>query len=164
MFSVMYNDKDEDVDAIHPDEVSDNDQHEQKSSPLMVLETLAALDRAINSPYATTQMSGFDMGPPTGTTLPGAPVSLLISLNECASDVLMSLFLNELYGFQLDIKTLYRNKFAWNHECFVCGVTCRHRMLEVLVVILTYNFFQKHMKQSSYLKAVARGLLALPVG
>nr|GEZ98130.1 phosphatidylinositol-glycan biosynthesis class F protein-like [Tanacetum cinerariifolium] len=37
-------------------------------------------------------------------------------------------------------------------------------LIEVPVVILTYSFFQKDMKQSSYLKAVARGLLALPVG
>ncbi|GKB53521.1 hypothetical protein Tco_0904274, partial [Tanacetum coccineum] len=37
-------------------------------------------------------------------------------------------------------------------------------LIEVPVVILTYSFFQKDMKQSSYLKAVARGLLALLVG
>lgn len=37
-------------------------------------------------------------------------------------------------------------------------------LIEVPVVILIYSFFRKDMTQSSYLKAVARGLLALPVG
>ncbi|KAI3788680.1 hypothetical protein L2E82_01453 [Cichorium intybus] len=33
-----------------------------------------------------------------------------------------------------------------------------------IVVILIYSFFRKDKNQSSYLKAVARGLLGLPVG
>nr|GFA40599.1 phosphatidylinositol-glycan biosynthesis class F protein-like [Tanacetum cinerariifolium] len=37
-------------------------------------------------------------------------------------------------------------------------------LIEIPVVILIYGFFRKDMKQSSYSKAVARGLLALPVG
>ncbi|KVH95939.1 glucose-6-phosphate dehydrogenase [Cynara cardunculus var. scolymus] len=38
------------------------------------------------------------------------------------------------------------------------------KLFEVPVVILLYSLFQKDMNQSSYLKAVARGLLGLPVG
>ncbi|KVI04297.1 glucose-6-phosphate dehydrogenase [Cynara cardunculus var. scolymus] len=37
-------------------------------------------------------------------------------------------------------------------------------LIEVPAVILLYSLFQKDMNQSSYLKAVARGLLGLPVG
>lgn len=37
-------------------------------------------------------------------------------------------------------------------------------LIEVPIVILTYSFLRKDKNQSSYLKAVARGLLGLPIG
>ncbi|XP_076920974.1 uncharacterized protein LOC143582248, partial [Bidens hawaiensis] len=37
-------------------------------------------------------------------------------------------------------------------------------LIEVPVVILVYSFFRKDKNQSSYLKAVVRGLLGLPLG
>ncbi|MFS8000670.1 putative GPI biosynthesis protein Pig-F [Helianthus anomalus] len=56
------------------------------------------------------------------------------------------------------------NVFSINLIDYPVQTLCLLWLVQAPVVILVYSFFQKDKNQSSYLKAVARGLLGLPVG
>ncbi|KAJ0680055.1 putative GPI biosynthesis protein Pig-F [Helianthus annuus] len=59
---------------------------------------------------------------------------------------------------------LATNVFSINLIDYPVQTLCLLLLFQAPVVILVYTFFRKDKKQSSYLKAVARGLLGLPVG
>ncbi|KAJ0668938.1 putative GPI biosynthesis protein Pig-F [Helianthus annuus] len=56
------------------------------------------------------------------------------------------------------------NVFSINLIDYPLETLCLLWLVQAPVVILVYSFFRKDKNQSSYLKAVARGLLGLPVG
>uniref|UniRef100_A0A251RVT3 Putative GPI biosynthesis protein Pig-F n=1 Tax=Helianthus annuus TaxID=4232 RepID=A0A251RVT3_HELAN len=56
------------------------------------------------------------------------------------------------------------NVFSINLIDYPVQTLCLLWLVQAPVVILVYSFFRKDKNQSSYLKAVARGLLGLPVG
>ncbi|KAJ0440619.1 putative GPI biosynthesis protein Pig-F [Helianthus annuus] len=59
---------------------------------------------------------------------------------------------------------LATNVFSINLIDYPVQTLCLLWLVQAPVVILVYSFFRKDKNQSSYLKAVARGLLGLPVG